>query len=150
MAQASLSCPFGTIHLLPSSARFRFLYRVDLGIDPYGQLSGENPKRGRSPSLCRFKIGWFSGGRDALSKRAGGTFVAKAGSKLVCDLGKRNRNHPLPCGFSFATFLCLDGLSYQVQQQEIKTTHEKSCKMVSDQTNQNRRKSHELLSPSYH
>ena len=58
MAQASLSCPFGAIHLLPSSARFRFSYRVDLGIDPYAAggfgLSGrragtESPSR---VSLC--------------------------------------------------------------------------------------------------
>ena len=68
-------------------------------------LRGES-KEGPQPLFVSFQIGWFSGGRDALSKRAGGTFVAKAGSKLVCDLGKRNRNLPLPCGVSFATFLC--------------------------------------------
>jgi hypothetical protein len=58
MAQASLSCPFGAIHLLPSSARFRFSYRVDLGIEPYvaggfglsGRRAGtESPSR---VSLC--------------------------------------------------------------------------------------------------
>ena len=43
-------------------------------------------------------------------------------------------------------FLCSGELLYQVQQRKIKTTHEKSCKMVNDQTNQSRRKSHELLS----
>ena len=51
-------------------------------------LRGES-KEGPKPLFVSFQLGKVKGGRDALSKRAGGTFVAKAGSKLVCDQGRR-------------------------------------------------------------
>ena len=45
-------------------ARFPRVAMPPLGKGASKPLSGENPKRGRSPSLCRFKIGWFSGGEE--------------------------------------------------------------------------------------
>ena len=115
MAQASLSCPFGAIHLLPSSARFRFSYRVDLGIDPYAAggfgLSGrragtESPSR---VSLCSPRQPPL--GKGAIKMRSPGRIQRGAAAPLCVVLIResqgrgRNRNLPLPCGVSFATFL---------------------------------------------
>ena len=47
--------------------------------------------RARMSPLAPGPMGRNRSGRDALSKPAGGGVVAKAGSKLVCDLGDNGR-----------------------------------------------------------
>ena len=57
-----------------------------------GEMSAKPTERGRGDEAnepCRLRSG-----RDALSKRAGGAFVAKAGSKLVCDLVRLCKKSP--------------------------------------------------------